>query len=73
MKAACGIEYPEAAKDVVDCELQGVPNPFASPRLLWRMKVDNAVERAARSHPLVDGHTNRVIGTYRVGHLKMAD
>ena len=38
MKAACGIEYAEAAKDAVIREVQGVPIPFASPRLLWRMK-----------------------------------
>jgi hypothetical protein len=28
----------EAAKDVNVREVQGVPIPFASPRLLWRMK-----------------------------------
>jgi hypothetical protein len=38
MKSACGIDYAEAAKDVVIREVQGVPIPFASPRLLWRMK-----------------------------------
>jgi hypothetical protein len=39
MKSACGIEYEEAAKDVVVREVQGVPIPYASPRLLWRTKV----------------------------------
>ncbi len=39
MRAAAGIEYAEAARDVVVREVQGVPIPFASPRLLWRMKV----------------------------------
>lgn len=38
MKSAGGIEYAEAAKDVVVREVGGVPIPFASPRLLWRMK-----------------------------------
>jgi hypothetical protein len=38
MKSACGIEYAEASEDVVIREVQGVPIPFASPRLLWRMK-----------------------------------
>ncbi len=38
MKSACGIEYAEAAKDVIVHEVQGVPIPFASPRLLWRTK-----------------------------------
>lgn len=39
MRSAGGIDYAEAAKDVVVRELDGVPIPFASPRLLWRMKV----------------------------------
>ncbi len=38
MKSAGGIDYAEAAKDVVVREVAGVPIPFASPRLLWRMK-----------------------------------
>jgi len=38
MGAASGIEYAEAATEVVIREVQGVPIPFASPRLLWRMK-----------------------------------
>lgn len=38
MRSAGGIEYEEAAKDVVVHEVQGVPIPFASPHLLWRMK-----------------------------------
>ena len=38
MKSACGIEYAEAAKDLVIRNIQGVPIPFASPRLLWRTK-----------------------------------
>ena len=40
MKNACGIGYAEAAKDVVIREVGGVPIPFASPHLLWRMKVN---------------------------------
>lgn len=38
MRSAGGIDYAEAAKDVVVREIAGVPIPFASPRLLWRMK-----------------------------------
>jgi len=38
MRSAGGIEYAEAAMDVVVREVDGVPIPFASPRLLWRMK-----------------------------------
>ncbi len=39
LRSAGGIEYAEASKDVVIREVDGVPIPFASPRLLWRMKV----------------------------------
>jgi hypothetical protein len=38
MRSAAGIDYAEAARDVVIREVDGVPIPFASPRLLWRMK-----------------------------------
>lgn len=38
MRSAAGIDYEEAARDTVIAEVQGVPIPFASPRLLWRMK-----------------------------------
>lgn len=38
LRSAGGIDYTEAAKDVIVRELDGVPIPFASPRLLWRMK-----------------------------------
>lgn len=38
MVSASGINYAEAAKDTVVREIDGVPIPFASPRLLWRMK-----------------------------------
>jgi hypothetical protein len=39
MVSAGGIDYAEAIKDVVVREVDGVPIPFASPRLLWRMKI----------------------------------
>jgi hypothetical protein len=38
MRSAGGIDYEAAARDVVVHEIGGVPIPFASPRLLWRMK-----------------------------------
>ena len=38
MRSAAGIDYAEVAKDVVIREMDGVPIPFASPRMLWRMK-----------------------------------
>jgi hypothetical protein len=37
MRSAGGIDHAEAAKDVVVRDVDGVPIPFASPRLLWRM------------------------------------
>lgn len=38
MKSACGIEYAEAERDIVYRTVCDVRIPFASPRLLWRMK-----------------------------------
>lgn len=40
MASACGITYAEASQDMIVREVGGVPIPFASPRLLWRMKKD---------------------------------
>lgn len=47
MKSASGIEFAEAVKDVVIRDVQGVPIPFASPRLLWRMKKNTHREKDA--------------------------
>ena len=47
MRSAGGIDYAEAAKHVVVRELDGVPIPFASPQLLWRMKVVTHREKDA--------------------------
>lgn len=47
MRSAGGIAYEEAAKDVVVREVDGVPIPFASPRLLWRMKAVTHREKDA--------------------------
>lgn len=38
MKAACGIEFAEASPQIQWQEIEGVRIPFASPRLMWRMK-----------------------------------
>ena len=38
MASASGIAYEEASKDQIIREIDGVPIPFASPRLLYRMK-----------------------------------
>lgn len=48
MRTAGGIDYAEAARDVVVHDVDGVPIPFASPRLLWRMK---AVTRREKDAP----------------------
>jgi hypothetical protein len=38
MRSACGISYAEASPLTDDVEIDGTRIPFASPRLLWRMK-----------------------------------
>ena len=47
MRSAGGIEYEQAAQEVAVREIQGVGIPFASPRLLWRMKVHTHREKDA--------------------------
>jgi hypothetical protein len=47
MRTAGGIDYDEAAKDIVMHDVDGVVIPFASPRLLWRMKVVTHREKDA--------------------------
>jgi hypothetical protein len=47
MRLAGGIDYAEASKDVVVREVLGVSIPFASPRLLWRMKIVTHREKDA--------------------------
>jgi hypothetical protein len=48
MRSAGGIEHAEAAKDLAVHEINGVPIPFASPHLLWRIK---AVAHRAKDAP----------------------
>ena len=48
MPTAGGIDYDEAAKDVVVHDVDGVHVPCASPRLLWRLK---AVTHRAKDAP----------------------
>lgn len=38
MKAACGVAYNEASALASPVTIDGVPIPFATPRLLWKMK-----------------------------------
>jgi hypothetical protein len=47
MRSAGGIDYAAAAADLVVADVDGVPIPFASPRLLWRMKVITQREKDA--------------------------
>jgi len=47
MRVAGGIDYAEAAKEVVVIDVDGVPIPFASPRLLWRLKIVTGREKDA--------------------------
>lgn len=47
MRSAGGIDYAEAAKDVVVRDVDGILIPFASPRLLWRMKAVTHREKDA--------------------------
>jgi len=47
LRSAGGIDYAEAAKDVDVHDVGGVPIPFASPRLLWRMKAVTHREKDA--------------------------
>lgn len=47
MRSASGIDFVEAAKDIVTREIEGVTIPFASPRLLWRMKATTHREKDA--------------------------
>ena len=47
MASASGIDYEQASKFVDVHDVQGVPIPFASPRLLWRMKAFTHREKDA--------------------------
>lgn len=47
MRIAGGIDYAEAARDVVVRDVDGVSIPFASPRMLWRMKAVTHREKDA--------------------------
>jgi hypothetical protein len=45
MASASGIAYEEACQDQIIREIDGVPIPFASPRLLYRMKKNTHREK----------------------------
>ncbi len=47
MRSACGIEYPDALPMVEMRQIDGVPIPFASTELLWRMKKPTRREKDA--------------------------
>jgi hypothetical protein len=48
MAAACGVTYEEAAGEILVREIDGTSIPFASPRLLWRMKAPTHREKDAQ-------------------------
>jgi hypothetical protein len=48
MASTSGIEYEEAARQVVVRRIQDTDIPFASPRLLWRMKKTTHREKDAQ-------------------------
>lgn len=39
MESACGINFAKGKNNIVTMPVNGVPIPFASPSLLWHMKV----------------------------------
>lgn len=47
MASASGIRYEEASQHIVTRVINDVPIPFASPKLLWRMKVNTHREKDA--------------------------
>ena len=47
MASASGIRYEEAILDAVIRTIDGVPIPFASPKMLWRMKKNTHREKDA--------------------------
>jgi hypothetical protein len=38
MKSGCNVTYGDAIKDAITFHIDGVPVPFASPAILWKMK-----------------------------------
>lgn len=64
MKSACGIDYAEASRDISWRELEGVRIPFASPKMLWRMKSRTHREKDIPDliflRRLIEGHGDSV-------------
>lgn len=56
MQSASGITYEDASNEVNIREVGGVPIPFASPRLLWRMKVNTHRAKDARDLAFLRGY-----------------
>ena len=54
MRQACGIDYAQACREVEIVNVCGVPIPFASPKLLWRMKQTYRDKDAMDRHFLRD-------------------
>jgi hypothetical protein len=66
MASASGIEYAEAILDSVVRVIDGVAIPFASPRLLWRMKVNTHREKDAPDLLFLRQHyATEILGSLR--------
>lgn len=63
MASASGIEYAEAILETVVRVIDGVAIPFASPKLLWRMKVNSHREKDAADLLFLRQHyANEIFG-----------
>jgi len=60
MKTACGLEYSAAAGEVIIRDIEGVSIPFASPRLLWKMKAPTRREKDAPDLHFLRDYFNRL-------------
>ena len=58
MARACGVDYQTAAPEAVITEVNGIPIPFASPELMWKLKQTlrqkDAVDRQFLARILTD-------------------
>ncbi|MFM2178364.1 MAG: hypothetical protein RL015_2462 [Verrucomicrobiota bacterium] len=63
MQSASGIDYEEASKEIVLRRVQDVDIPFASPRLLWRMKKNTHREKDIPDLIFLRQHYPEVVDT----------
>jgi len=62
MQPASGIDYAEACKEIVLRRVGDVDIPFASPRLLWRMKRNTHREKDRADPLFLRQHYPEVVG-----------